>query len=290
MIHRHGPLSSSYLHEFSKHICRNEKRARDRLTDLFNEDRTPHGGPYLERPWQQFDTYDARYQELVYHLAPAAERALKEHNLWNDYAQRPTGPWKHRFMVASITSSIELATIVDPDLRYISQEEILTRAEARLRYPVPFKNPRTGKAETRDLIPDALFGLEYQNANQPGYRFFVVEADRGTEPSRSSRFNRKSFERNLLQYRQYVGQGLYKEHLCLKAGMMVLNVMTSATTMQRVLELMEEISPNGNSYMLFQVAEGFGQYLKPSGQLLSLANDGWRRAGLPDFLITSHRS
>ena len=263
---------------------------RDRLTDLFNEDRTPHGGPYLERPWQQFDTYDARYQELVYDLAPAAERALRQHDLWNDYAQRPTGPWKHRFMVASITSSIELATIAEPNLRYISQEQILARAKAKLRYPVPFKNPRTGKTETRDLIPDALFGLEYRENRKLGYRFFLVEADRGTEPSRSSQFNRKSFERNLLQYRQYVGQGLYKEHLCLTAGMMVLNVTTSETTMRSMLELMGEIAPNGNSYMLFQFVEGFGQYFKPNAQILALASDGWRRTGMPDFLIKSHRS
>ncbi len=290
MIHRHGPLSSSYLHEFSKHLCSSEKRARDRLTDLFNEDRTPHGGPYLERPWQQFDTYDARYQELVYDLAPAAERALKENQLWNAYVQRPFGPWRHSYMVASITASIELSVIDDPGLAYIPQEQILARAEAKLRYPVPFKNPSTGKTETRDLIPDALFGLEYKDRNHRGYRFFVVEADRGTEPSRSSRFNRKSFERNLLQYREYVGKGLYKEHLGLTAGMMVLIVTTREATIHSMLEQGSEFAPNGNSYMLFQVADGFGRFFKPSGRRLTLAEEKWRRAGLADFQINSHRS
>lgn len=65
-LHEHGPLSSTYLHAFSQHLARNEKRARDRLTDLFNESNAPHGGAYLARPWQQFQTLDARYQNLVY--------------------------------------------------------------------------------------------------------------------------------------------------------------------------------------------------------------------------------
>jgi hypothetical protein len=77
-IHQHGPLSSSYLHAFSKHIRRNEKRAKDRLTDLFNESRTPHGGTYLNRPGQQFRTLDSRYNDLIYDLTPASRLALKE--------------------------------------------------------------------------------------------------------------------------------------------------------------------------------------------------------------------
>ena len=81
-LHEHGPLSSSYLHAFSKHLARNEKRSRDRLTDLFNEGNTPHDGAYLTRPWQQFQTLDARYQDLVYDVAAPAAQALKQHGLW----------------------------------------------------------------------------------------------------------------------------------------------------------------------------------------------------------------
>jgi hypothetical protein len=107
-LHEHGPLSSSYLHAFTKHLRSSEKRARDRLTDLFNESNTPHKGAYLERPWQQFQTYDARYQELVYDLAPAGEKALKQAGLWHTYGHVATGPWVHKYMVACITASIEL--------------------------------------------------------------------------------------------------------------------------------------------------------------------------------------
>ncbi len=282
-IHRHGPLSSTYLHAFSKHLRRNEKRARDRLTDLFNEDHTPHGGPYLSRPWQQFQTYDARYQYLIYDLTPAAEAALKDHGMWSGYVNPHSGPWTHRYMVSAITSSIELAAIADPKLTYVPQEAILERADTSLRYPVPFKNPVTGKTETKDLIPDAIFGLEYKQANGSKYRFFIVEADRATEPSRSSKFNRKSHLRNFLQYREYIGQGLYKKHLKLTAGIMVLTVTTNRRTLENMIKLVGETSKRGNSYLLFQTCENFGRYFKPPKPITKLMTGMWKRARLPEF-------
>ena len=55
----HGPLPSSFLLAFAANMRKCEKRARERLTDLFNEDNTPDGGPYLVRPPQQFRTLDS---------------------------------------------------------------------------------------------------------------------------------------------------------------------------------------------------------------------------------------
>ncbi len=284
-IHRHGPLSSTYLHEFSKHLRRNEKRARDRLTDLFNEDQTPHKGPYLSRPFQQFNTYDSRYQDLVYDLTPAAETVLKQCNMWSEHTNDRSGPWVHRYMVSCITASIELAAFEDPSLEFIPQESILERADTTLRSPVSFENPITGKSETKDLIPDAIFGLEYKSGDKNKYRFFIVEADRGTEPTRYSKFNRKSHLRNFLQYREYVGRGLYKEHLNLTAGIMVLNVATSSMTMEKMIKLVGEMSPNGNSYLLFQVSQNFGRKFKPAVPIHALQNGEWLRSGFETFFI-----
>lgn len=73
----HGPLPSSFLLAFSRGSHASEKRARERLTDLFHEDNTPDGGPYLIRPPQQFRTIDSRYNQLVYDLAPAGWQALQ---------------------------------------------------------------------------------------------------------------------------------------------------------------------------------------------------------------------
>lgn len=277
-LHEHGPLSSTYLHAFSKHLAKNEKRSRDRLTDLFNESRTPHGGAYLSRPWQQFQTFDARYQDLVYDLAPPAEAALNEHSLWHECGASVGGPWRHRYMVAAITASIELATLADPNLSFIPQHLILARAKRPLRYPVPLKNPANGKEERSDLIPDAIFGLEYRDGVNSSFRFFVVEADRGTEPSRASRLNRKSHLRNFLQYRDYIGHGLYHEHLGLTASLLVLNVTSSEAKMANMLKLALEVSPNGNTYQLFQCALQFGRYFKPTPPSLDWLHSVWLRA------------
>lgn len=281
----HGPLSSAYLHGFTKTLRRSEKRAKDRLTDLYHEDRTPHDGAYLDRPWQQFDTLDARYQENVYRLSPAGEAALKDQDLWSEHGAAGSGTWKHRHMVACITASIELATLANPDLTFIPGRTILERAETGLRYPVPFENPNTGKREERDLIPDGIFGLQYGHGGGATYRFFVVEADRATEPSRASKFNRKSHLRTLLQYRAYVGGGLYKDHLGLTAGLMVLNVTTQQATMERMIVLAEELSGGGNTYLLFRTAERFGRHFKPPKPMPELLGGDWHRAGFDPFRI-----
>lgn len=280
-LHQHGPLTSSMLHAFSKDLCRSEKRARDRLTDLFNEDQTPHGGPYLSRPLQQFQTIDARYKELVYDLAPAGERALKAQGLWQERAGGASGPWKHRHMVAAITASIELATLARDDVAYIPQHAILNRAQTSLRYLVPFRNPKTCKTETRDLIPDALFGIEHRQRSEISFRFFVVEADRGTEPTRASQFNRKSHLRTFLQYREYVGRRLYQKHLDLTAGLIVLNVVAHERTMDAMLDLMDEIYPRGCSYLAFRMCEGFSGGPQPKHEHQLFAD--WIRVGHEAF-------
>ena len=147
--------------------------------------RTPHGGAYLTRPSQQFRTLDSRYNDLVYELTPTSEQALKENGLWQDAAAQRAGPWLHGFMVCCVTSSIELATLERSDIRFISQAEILSRIDTKLRDPTKIADPKTGKALTKDLIPDALFGLEYNVKDQHYYRFFLVEADRGSKKCRA---------------------------------------------------------------------------------------------------------
>lgn len=284
-IHQHGPLSSSFLHAFSRHLCKSEKRALDRLTDLYNEDHTPHGGPYLTRPFQQFDTYDARYKALVYDLDKPAIAALKQHDLWHPRAGQNTGHWRHKFMVATITASIELAVLETPDLNYIPQHLILGKANTDLRYPTELSVPRSKRTREVDLIPDALFGLEYISMGKSSYRFFVIEADRSTEPTKSSQFNRKSHLRNFLQYREYIGQKHYKDHLKLKAGLLVLHVTKDENVLDRMLRLGEELFENGNTYLLFQSAEDFSGNFAPPKPLNQFLNASWMRIGFEAFRI-----
>lgn len=286
-IQEHGPLSSDYLHAYSKHRWTSGKRARDRLTDLFNEDNTAHGGAYLARPWQQFKTLDAHSQPLVYDLESAAIRALKERDLVSDNPRTHGGAWWHNHLVASFTASIELSTLENPSITYIPQLQILERANTVLRYPISIREPGKKQHHTIDLIPDALFGLEYQNGDQPTYRFYAVEVDRGTEPSVSSNWNRKSHLRSLMQYQEYVCGRLYRKHLHLTAPLLVLNVFTNDVTMKRVMKLVKTQFPHLQVPMLFRATDKF--FRLTGNQFSSFhMNDHWTRVCQPSIgLVTS---
>lgn len=273
-LHRHGPLPTSYLYAFSEHLAKDRCRTLKRLADLYNE------GGYLDRPKQQFQTIDARYNQLVYELNERAERVLQREGRFSDHAAGPGGPWVHRLMVSCVTASLELAAEARSDLRYIPQHAILDRAGVGLGTSVTYEHPVTGQTHNGDLIPDAICGLEYCDGKRPRRRFFLIEADRNTEPNRSGRFDRKSFRKSILQYREYIGRGLYKEHLKLDDPVAVLTVTTSTRHMQNLINLVAEIAPSGkNSFLCFQAVPAFGSPFKPPQPLPTLLTGPWERAG-----------
>ena len=220
-IHEHGPLSTSELLTFSDAGKQNKGGAQNRLTDLFNEDNNVHSSAYLDRPPQQFQTIDARYNELIYTLTKAGEVALKESGLWSDWVHRPGGPFWHQRLTALVTAWVEIETGRRDDVNYISGWRVLERAQVRLRHPITFKDPGTGKVMTRDLIPDQIFGIEYLTDDGPRYRFYLVEADRGTEPKTSAQ-DRKSLARVVEMHAQVTYSGGLKEHLQISAPLVSL--------------------------------------------------------------------
>ncbi len=280
----HGPLPSSFLLEYCKDSHSSEKRAKERLTDLFNEDRTPDGGTYLSRPPQQFRTLDSRYNQLVYDLTKASRKALDREGVMSSAGNTSAGPWLHRCMVSCVTASIELATLGRDDVSYIPQSRILERANTELRYPTTITEP-SGSTYTKDLIPDAIFGLQYHKPQGDRFRFFLVEADRSTEPATTKNFNRKSLLRNLLQYRDYVESGLYKKHLQLTAPMLVLNVVTDEKQGAKMRKLIETQIPEGCSYQLIQTWNDFGEIWKPPNPKIALLAGNWNRAGAKPLSI-----
>ena len=279
-LHRHGPLSTPYLIAFTEHTHKRSKWQQKRLCDLFNEEETPHGGTYLDRPWRQFETLDARQHDLVYDLNDRSTQVLKEANLWTEYAPVRAGSWRHTYMVSCITASIELATLKAGNVRYIPQDEILSRAQTHLTFPVTFER------HAHNLIPDALFGLEYTTNGESYYRFFIVEADRATEPTSASSYDRKTYERTIRQYKEFIGGGQYKDALKLSAGIVVLNVTTSERRMQGLIDMTEKVMGGHCNYMLFSHVDEFGYIFKPPKVLYRLFSDPWQRAGAPFAIHT----
>lgn len=281
----HGPLPTAFLLQFTSDSHASEKRARERLCDLFHEDNTPDRGPYLIRPPQQFRTIDSRYNQLAYDLGPAGWRALERGGLDKAKHVAPSGPWLHRFMTSCITASIELATLARGDISYIPQSTILARADTELRHRVTIADPDTDYRFEKDLIPDGAFGLVYNTNQGDRFRFFAVEADRATEPTTSSNWNRKSFERNLLQYEAYVADGAYRDHLDLTAPLLVLNILSDEQRTQRMVDFTAKRYPKGNSFMLFQAWPDFGPVFRPPEPNPKLLLGDWARGRKEPFRI-----
>lgn len=282
-LYQHGPLPTSYLLAYTEAFRASEKRQKERLSDLFHEENTEHGGAYIDRPPQQFATLKAGYNQLVHQVAPAGLRVLTEAGLAHGTGGHQ-GPWVHRHMVACTIASIELATLQQTDVSFIPQRQILERAETTLSWPVRIKDGASDQLVRKDLKPDALFGLTYHTDQGDRFRFFVVEADRGTEPVTSRNWNRKSFERHLAQYETYVADEAYKAHLRLTAPLLVLNVVPDA---QR-LELMQKQTTRqlgSCKYQLFRTFDEFVKPWRPPEPKLTLLTKDWKRSHYSDISI-----
>lgn len=275
----HGPLPAPYLHAFTEHLCANQKSTRIRLGDLFHETETAHGAPYLTRPQAQRAADNALGQNLIYDLDRGGLQAVGG---IPEKGTRPAGPFAHQLMTATVTASIELGCR-GTSIRYIHGHEILARSGGTLAADIEIEHD--GKRGTHRLIPDQLFALEYWRQGERQYRTFLVECDRGTEPVTASGFKRKSYLRNYLQYRQFIGQGLYKAHYGLNAGLMVLNVMNSKSRLRSYLNLITDLAPRGNTYMLFTHLDGFGEFFTVPDIFDDLLHRPWERAGCEAFRI-----
>ena len=93
-------------------------------------------------------------------------------------ATPPSGPYLHRFMTAAITATTELEATA-ARFRFIPSGEIVRHKKC----PESTRNaanPIAIRIGSATIIPDALYGIDYGGK----YKFWALEADRGTEPIR----------------------------------------------------------------------------------------------------------
>jgi len=260
-IHRHGPLPTSYLHNFTKDRWTDYHMASRRLAILFHE------AGMIDRAFKQFETLDPRSNELVHSLSQSGIDVLKEASLYSSYAPAPGGTFKHQLMVSCITASIELGAR-EKGWRYIPQHELLERAQTELAVDIDGL-----------LRPDALFALEIDGK----YLVFFLEADRATEPLDTKNI-RKSFRHNLEQYRKLIGHGQYKEKFKLKAGALLLNITVSEKRRDHMVKMIEELYAKECTYILNHYLPEFGSFFKPP-QVINLLDVAWQRARYPAYKI-----
>lgn len=136
------------------------------------------------------------------------------------------------------------------------------------------------KRYTCQLIPDALFAIQYQK----GFIACLVEADRNTEPNDPSTPHRKSARRTVKQYAEFIGGKHYKQAYGLNCPLLVLNISVSKEHNQRVLEIVnDKIGPC--SYLALRTAPMFKTPFKVPGELLFNRQSIFVRNGMEPFRL-----
>ncbi|MDB5441517.1 MAG: hypothetical protein JWM33_3944, partial [Caulobacteraceae bacterium] len=271
-INRHGPLPTHYLYEFTKHLRRNLPNLKWRLTQFYNGDRS---GRFLTRPQQQFAGFEARYQHLVYDLAPGALYALAERGTLVRSSSKRTDPFLHQLMGACVAASIELSAKA-MGLRYIPRDEILTNPkcpDATKLAPNPIAIPLSGLGEQKSLVPDDLFGIEYPST---GFRFFVVEIDRNTECIESRRIDQNSFGRKIAGYLDILRTQSFRSYWGIP-NLHVLTITTNATHAANILtSIRRQAEANCANRFAVSYVPSFGSNWRvPRAVLIHLLEEPW---------------
>lgn len=259
-LERHGPQTSVRLFDFTSDTHRSKDTALRDLQKL-------RAGGFLCHPPQQRATERAEFNPYIYDLTPKTKRWLSDRNL-AEPTVRPTGHWWHGYRVSNITSEIDMEAS-RAGLQYIPAHEILARKGATL--GISF----SGKT----LIPDQLLALKYPT----GFRMYMLEVDRGTEPFTSTAA-RKSLEVSILQYAEILRHSTYKTHYGVQANLMALFVFTSPYRAARFLERVADIAPQTAASFLVQVQPEVREQ-KVTGPSILLRP--WKRARNNDVLISS---
>lgn len=276
-LQRHGILPSHYLFEFTKHLCRDRNDFQHRLKHLYNEDRTTHGGPYLDRPARQQFSPDAPWQHLAYILDKAGYRALEAAGKRHLYARQADQGWyPHQQMTAAITASIELAACKH-GLRYGDQEEIFAHRlcpEATRKLPMPLsltigeREAMTKAGAMRrvevTIIPDQLFRITYPD----NIKFFVLEADRASE-------DYDTIREKLRRWVEVLRLDIHRKHWG-TPSLIVLMVTTSEYRMKRIMGILSAMTSDTERF-LFKYKPEFGEAWHVPSIMYDLLETPWHR-------------
>jgi len=259
---RHGPLPSPYLFEFAKPHTTSWQAFQCRLTLLYNGSLT--GPQWLARPPEQFRSFKARYQHLIYDLSKAAKALMLQKG--RRLIIR-TDHFVHQFMNACVGASFEIAGR-GLGLTYIHVDDILARLCSSLEI-------QNGDGR---LIPDALFGLRYLNGS---YRFFWVEVDRNTESMESTTHKKKTWTKTFEVILDLLEARTYKDHWGVPT-LLILIITTNETHKRNLIALLDKITNSKHKErFLFKTKQEFGINWTIPPIMYDLLTEPWTRTGTP---------
>lgn len=276
LLARYRYLNSNYIHGFVGGAS--ETRFKERLGDLFHEG-------YLDRPGRQWDLANCRHRPAIHELDAGANRvlhelgAVEEARTWLSASAHRQ--FSHSVMLCDVMASIELATRFRANVRFIPWSEILAKAPPATRSSTaPFRLPAT-MATT--LVPDGLFGIEYDVDGKKAYRFFALEIDRGTMPVVRSNQNQTSYLAKIAAYRDLVSRQVHKTHLGLP-NLLVLTVTTNERHKKEIMSHLKEQSGQSAAF-LFKAMARPGASLGIPQPAMSLLAEPWERVGHASLAI-----
>lgn len=221
-LYRYRYLRQTHLQTLLQPVS--PKRFAERLGDLFHET------GLINRPNIQSTLFDARSSPMLYELTSsgieclAAQDALPHRAVtFSRRSSRSYSPQLlHTMMIIETLLAIECAATKAPGQRFVPVDEILARAppcaqNARnpLSIPVTLEpNPRHSiirKRRETMLIPDALYGIEYDSDGEKRYRFWALECER-TSPSWRSRTDASSTALKRAAYDALIASRSYQSH------------------------------------------------------------------------------
>jgi len=275
LLFRYRYLRSTYLHAFVGGLS--TTRFKERLGDLFHEG-------YLDRPTPQWDFADARCMPVVYESGRGSVQALRACGSGLDEDGRQVAGTAHRqflhaLMICEVLASIELAARGDTSLRFIAWPEILARAPEAVR--ASGKSLRLPVPSGGYVIPDGVFGIEYRSGGSSSYRFFALEADRGTMPIARTNPRQSSYLGKLAAYGEIVAQKVHKTHW----GIPNLLVLTATMSAARLSEIIAKLGAGGSPAFLFKAVDERGL----ANPVPALLTEPWTRAGSPPLSIAEAR-
>lgn len=298
LLARYRYLRSTYLHAFVGGAS--ATRFKERLGHLFHE------GRYINRPAEQWQAINARYSPAIYELDDRGEEVLEELGI----VVAPATPlvrrgrmganrqFAHALMICDTLASIELGTRSDQSIRFISWQEILGKAPEKTRAAEnPFKietciSYRFAKGDTVQstsfgLVPDALFGLEYQKHDgSRSFRFFALEAEHRNRVW-CGNLEQTSWLKKVLAYREIVASGTQRSHLGIP-NLLVLAVVPHRARIEAMNQLVLEVTGGkGSVLFLFRDIPVFGHGFKAPAPMPELLTVPWERAGHPDLPIAA---
>jgi hypothetical protein len=308
LLHRYRYLRSTTIWDLLPLNVRGRsfKRFQDRLTDLFHETDTNHGGAYLDWPQLQRRSFSARHTPSIYALSPAGEALLEEFgiqvpnvtDLVCDGRMNAKREFPHAMMICDTLASIELGTHADPNIRFVPWPEIMTKAPQITRcshnpFAIPVKIshrfPRTSVVvhDQFNLIPDGLFGLAYTQPNgKILFRFFVLEAERRNRVNTGS-LKGSSFLKKILAYRYIIDGGIYKSQFGIP-NLMVLTVVPHLARIETMTKAVIDLLGNsGSPYFLFNTIPVLGEDYLAEPDQRTLLTRPWRRANMTDLVLDS---